>query len=106
MAPERTCICPVDPLSVHTDMGTPPVGRRAVATLSLVIAMLAFAPVAGAKSLSSSEIRLVTMINQVRAAHVLPPLRLDPRLERAARYHSVDMLQHGYFAHGPFAARI
>jgi uncharacterized protein YkwD len=87
-------------------MGTSPEGRHILAALSLVIAMLAFAPAAGAATYSGSVIRFVTMINQVRAAHVLPPLRLDPRLERAARYHSVDMLQHGYFAHGPFAARI
>ena len=87
-------------------MGTPPVGRRCLAALSLVIAMLVLAPSAGAKSYSANEIRLVAMINQVRAAHVLPPLRLDSKLERAARYHSVDMLEHGYFAHGPFAARI
>src|SRR5689334_19471495 len=87
-------------------MGTPPVGRRGLAVLTLVIAMLAIAPSAGATSFSASEIRLVTMINQVRIAHVLPPLRLDPTLERAARYHSADMLEHGYFAHGPFAARI
>jgi len=68
--------------------------------------MLVIAPSAGAASSSTSEVRLVTMINHVRAAHVLPPLRLDPTLERAARYHSADMLQHGYFAHGPFAARL
>src|SRR5690348_2425252 len=87
-------------------MGTPPVGRRGLVTLAVSIAVLAFAPSAGAKSSSTSEIRLVAMINQVRVAHVLPPLRLDRRLERAAEYHSVDMLQHGYFAHGPFASRI
>ena len=87
-------------------MGTPPVGRRGLVTLAVSIAMLAIAPSAGAKSFSSSEIRLAAMINQVRQAHVLPPLRLDPTLERAARYHSVDMLEHGYFAHGPFATRL
>jgi uncharacterized protein YkwD len=87
-------------------MGTPPVGRRGLAILAVSIAVLVFAPSAGATSLSASELHLVGMINQVRVAHVLPPLRLDPTLERAARYHSFDMLQHGYFAHGPFAARL
>jgi uncharacterized protein YkwD len=75
-------------------------------TLAVSFAVLATAPSAWAKSYSTSEIRLVTMINHVRAEHVLPALRLDPSLERAARYHSADMLQHGYFAHGPFAARL
>ena len=45
-------------------------------------------------------------MNEVRAAHGLAPLRLDPRLQRAARAHSTDMVRRNYFAHGPFAARL
>jgi uncharacterized protein YkwD len=87
-------------------MGSPPVGRRGLAVLVLTMTMLAFAPGAGARGYSASELRLVGMINQVRAAHVLPRLRIDATLERAARAHSQDMLAHGYFAHGPFVARL
>src|SRR4051812_3686903 len=38
-------------------------------------------------------------LNAVRAAHGLAALRADPRLARAARAHSRDMVAHGYFAH-------
>jgi uncharacterized protein YkwD len=38
-------------------------------------------------------------INRVRAAHGVPALRADPRLARAARAHSRDMVARGYFAH-------
>jgi uncharacterized protein YkwD len=38
-------------------------------------------------------------INLVRAAHGLVALRADPRLGRAARAHSRDMVARGYFAH-------
>jgi uncharacterized protein YkwD len=38
-------------------------------------------------------------INRVRAAHGVAALRADPRLARAARAHSRDMVARGYFAH-------
>ena len=45
-------------------------------------------------------------MNRVRAAHGVPALRVDTRLERAARTHSRDLLRRGYFAHGEFARRM
>jgi uncharacterized protein YkwD len=45
-------------------------------------------------------------MNGVRAAHGLPPLRLDRRLTRAARSHTVDMVRRGYFAHGRVGQRL
>jgi uncharacterized protein YkwD len=45
-------------------------------------------------------------MNAVRAAHGLASLRLDPRLEGAARQHSRSMLRTGSFAHGQFVARV
>jgi uncharacterized protein YkwD len=45
-------------------------------------------------------------MNAVRVQHGLTPLRVDPRLERAARGHSRRMLRTGTFYHGEFAARI
>jgi uncharacterized protein YkwD len=48
----------------------------------------------------------VTAINEVRIAHGLVPLRVDYRLERAARFHSRQMLRSGAFYHGAFASRI
>jgi uncharacterized protein YkwD len=38
-------------------------------------------------------------LNRVRAAHDLPALHGDPRLARAARTHSREMVAHRYFAH-------
>ena len=53
-----------------------------------------------------AERSLLVSINNVRAAHGVPPLRIDRKLERAARAHSRDMVRRGYFEHGNFAARV
>jgi uncharacterized protein YkwD len=53
-----------------------------------------------------AELTLLSAINQVRSAHGLATLRIDPKLQRAARAHSRDMLRRGYFAHGPFGRRM
>jgi uncharacterized protein YkwD len=45
-------------------------------------------------------------MNAVRAAHGLPPLRLDRRLTRAARSHTADMFRHGFFSHGRVGPRL
>jgi uncharacterized protein YkwD len=42
----------------------------------------------------------------VRTIHLLPRLSVDPRLVKAARSHSRDMLRRQYFAHGDFGQRI
>jgi uncharacterized protein YkwD len=68
-------------------------------------AFLATASVADARGLSSSESSLLQSMNAVRTSHGLAPLRLDVRLLRAARGHSVDMMRRQYFAHGAVAAR-
>jgi len=39
------------------------------------------------------------LLNRVRARYGLPPLRLNPKLSRAARRHSRDMVRHRYFSH-------
>jgi len=39
------------------------------------------------------------LLNRTRAAHGLPPLRLNAKLSHAARRHSRDMVRHRYFAH-------
>jgi uncharacterized protein YkwD len=66
------------------------------------------APTAGARGvrLTSNERALVLAINGARVRHGLARLRIDLRLERAARSHSADMLKRGYFDHGNFAARM
>lgn len=56
--------------------------------------------------LTPAEMTLLEVMNQARAAHSLPPLKLDPTLQRAARAHSKDMLRRGYFDHGKFVRRM
>jgi uncharacterized protein YkwD len=57
-------------------------------------------------ALSSRETALVVAINAVRTLHLLPALRIDRHLLRAARAHSRDMLRKQYFAHGDFGERM
>jgi uncharacterized protein YkwD len=56
-------------------------------------------------------VETLALINAARARYGAPALRADPRLERAARRHSRDMVAHRYFAHDSrsgarFSARI
>jgi uncharacterized protein YkwD len=60
----------------------------------------------GTTALTSRDASLIVAINSVRALHLLPKLRLDRRLARAARSHSRDMLRRHYFDHGDFGARM
>jgi uncharacterized protein YkwD len=69
----------------------------------LLVSLLAPAALA---SPTAGERELLTEMNRVRAAHGMPTLRVDTRLERVARAHSRDMLRRGYFAHGEFARRM
>ncbi len=62
------------------------------------------APASG--GLSPSEKALLSVMNESRAAHRLPPFKVDPRLELAARAHTRDMVERRYFDHGPFADRM
>jgi uncharacterized protein YkwD len=57
-------------------------------------------------TLSQSESSLLSVMNEARIAHGLAPLRMDSRLERAARQHSSKMLRSGILFHGAFAKRI
>lgn len=52
------------------------------------------------------ENQTLRLINQERAARGLKPVRLDPRLWRAARHHTRDMLRRRYFAHGSTVERL
>jgi uncharacterized protein YkwD len=65
--------------------------------------------VVGACSASHADVRAATirrarnatlcLLNRVRARHGLQPFQLNPKLSRAARRHSRDMVRHRYFAH-------
>jgi len=82
------------------------VARRVTLLAATAIVATIFGGQAQGASLRRSEASLLTVMNQVRAAHGVRPLRLDGRLERAARAHSSKMLQTQSLFHGAFAARI
>jgi uncharacterized protein YkwD len=74
---------------------------------ALVAALLVLVPAAtAAAGLTRAEARLLRDLNLVRSAHGLMPLRYDPRLQRAARAHSREMLVTGSFQHGAFGTRM
>jgi uncharacterized protein YkwD len=85
----------------------------------LVVASLLFAFVATAAGSVSQQVStmkplergVLADINAVRRAHGLGALRLSPNLTAAARQHSVEMAEDGYFSHtsangAPFDRRI
>jgi uncharacterized protein YkwD len=100
------------------------VRRIRLLVASSVIAVSAFvaAPVAaeaaeckGADTVPSATTHethaTLCLLNQQRRAHGLRPLRLDGKLNRAARAHARDMVAKRYFAHeskngATFASRI
>lgn len=69
----------------------------------------------GACSASHAAVRAATirrarnatlcLLNRVRARHGLRPFHLNPKLSRAARRHSRDMVRHRYFAHNSLNGR-
>jgi uncharacterized protein YkwD len=84
--------------------------RRAAAFAALVAAPVlalagpAFAAEAKAKPAvavdkPAYETQVVALTNVERTAHGCPALRIDDRLIAAARAHSTDMVQRGYFSH-------
>ena len=80
-----------------------------VAALFAVLAAPEAAPstLAGnSRALTARDNSLIAALNAERALQLLPKLRFDYRLARAARAHSVDMLRHDYFAHGNFSGRM
>src|SRR5437879_490269 len=80
--------------------------RRAARMLALVLAVvgLSVAP-AGAKTdgsaapLRSLERGVLDNINNLRVEHGLPRLRLSSGLAAAARQHTTEMADRGYFSH-------
>jgi uncharacterized protein YkwD len=87
--------------------------RQPVAFLVVLAALLAPGAAAAAPHgeaaavpLTRHERLLLQELNRARTARGLAPLRVDARLQSAARAHSTDMVRRGYFSHGDFAARM
>ena len=74
---------------------------------AVLVLLLTLVPAAGAATnLSQSERSLLAAVNEVRAAHDLRPLRVDPNLVSAARAHSAALIRDDVFTHGAFASRL
>jgi len=79
--------------------------RAARILLGTFAAATLLAPAAGAAprrahvALTPLESGVLVDINDFRRSHHLQPLRLSPSLSAAAREHTVQMAQDGYFAH-------
>ncbi len=70
------------------------------ATAAAHVASFARVPPAQRRSTKRAFVRAaLCAINAVRAKYGLRPLRLDPRLTRAAEQHARDMVRRGYFSH-------
>ena len=84
----------------------------ALAAVAAVAALTAGGAAAGPRaSLTPLETGVLADINSFRAAHGLARLRLSTSLTLAARAHSTQMAQDGYFAHesadgSPFWKRV
>jgi uncharacterized protein YkwD len=87
-------------------------GRTFVALAVVGAALVGSAPSASSPgtirlpSLTPREQNLLRAINEARAAHGAVPLRIEIRLQRAARAHSRAMVQSGDFAHGDWYGRL
>jgi uncharacterized protein YkwD len=80
--------------------------KHILIVFAVVFSVFVLAPAAGAGTTQSAVTSLLQAVNQTRAAHGLKPLRLDGSLVRAARAHSVEMLQANVFTHGDFHGRM
>lgn len=75
--------------------------------LFALLAAIVHAPVSAARAqddtrtmrLATLESSVVRELNRIRAARDLKPLRLAPALRTAARSHTEDMLDFGFFGH-------
>src|SRR3954466_6506983 len=70
-----------------------------LAAAALLVPAAGAAPRHAQAGLSGLESGLLVQINTFRRNHHLPPLRLNAKLGAAARAHTVQMAQDGYFAH-------
>ena len=85
-------------------------GRGTLVALCALLVTLLLAPTASAQTrgiaLTTPERSLLRAVNDVRAAHGLAPLRVDDRLQRAARSHSRALLALDRLDHGDFVGRL
>src|SRR5947207_1007467 len=74
--------------------------------LAALAALVLAAPAVAASGTARSQTSLLREMNRVRAGFGLAPLRVDARLQRAARSHSREMIGSNVFQHGAFGTRM
>ena len=79
--------------------------RTTISLLFAACALVIFASPASAR-LTRNEAALLAAVNGVRLQYGLPAFGIDWHLVRAARSHSLDMLERSCFGHGAFATRL
>lgn len=84
--------------------------NRLLALVAALVVAVSAAPAALAgqrqSGLAQSERSLLQAVNAARAANGLRPLRLDARLEAAARSWSASLRRANAFTHGDFPSRM
>jgi uncharacterized protein YkwD len=70
-----------------------------LAAAALVVPAATAAPQRAQAPLSGLESGVLAQINAFRRNHRLTPLKLSPKLAAAAKEHTVQMVQDGYFTH-------
>lgn len=60
---------------------------------------------ASIESAPDAEGALLSLVNQIRRQHKLPPVMMDSPLRAAARAHSRDMAKQGFVGHGSVGGR-
>ena len=94
-------------LGILAALVLPPKHISAASGVFLLLLALALAPTSEAATTQTrAEQSLVQVVNDVRTAHNLRPLRVDAHLVEAARAHSSTLLRANVFEHGSFAERI
>jgi uncharacterized protein YkwD len=84
----------------------PLVPQRVIILAAALVAATTLCGKAQSAGLTRNEASLLKVMNRVRGSHGLRQLRVDSRLERAARAHSSKMLQTQTLFHGDFVHRI
>lgn len=73
--------------------------KTLIVVLIAGLLLLVAAPAASAITLTKPEKQLLTLINKARARRSLPALKVNAKLQRAARAHSSQMIAKDYFSH-------
>ena len=68
-------------------------------SLSLVVIPAVSQAATKNAKLAGSEQQVLVLLNEIRQQHGLTPFTANAQLRNAARFHSIDMLQKGYFDH-------